>query len=62
MINNYSYLQLGMVTEERDQLRNAVNELKKQKNVEAGDETVNGTLLQVAGPTLILFTSLCCLS
>ncbi|KAL6329237.1 hypothetical protein AAG906_014847 [Vitis piasezkii] len=39
-------LMLGLVTEERDQLRNAINELKKQKNVEAGDETKNGTLLQ----------------
>nr|CAN80545.1 hypothetical protein VITISV_010896 [Vitis vinifera] len=38
--------ELGLVTEERDQLRNAINELKKQKNVEAGDETKNGTLLQ----------------
>ena len=39
-------LMLSLVTEERDQLRNIVNKLKKQKNVEAGDETENGTLLQ----------------
>lgn len=62
MINTYSYLQLGLITEERDQLRNAVNELRKQKNVEAGDETVTGNLLQVAWPTPILFIALYCLS
>ncbi|KAJ9685027.1 hypothetical protein PVL29_017169 [Vitis rotundifolia] len=39
-------LMLSLVIEERDQLRNVVNELKKQKNVEAGDETTNKTFLQ----------------
>ncbi|XP_057976402.1 mitotic spindle checkpoint protein MAD1 [Malania oleifera] len=37
---------LSLVTEERDQLRKVVNELKKQSNVEAGDEVANGTLIQ----------------
>ncbi|CBI23915.3 unnamed protein product, partial [Vitis vinifera] len=39
-------LMLSLVIEERDQLRNVVNKLKKQKNVEVGDETENGILLQ----------------
>lgn len=36
-----------MVTEERDELRNLVNEFKRSKNDEAGDETVSGAVLQV---------------
>lgn len=39
-------LMLSLTAKERDQLRNAVNEFKKQKNVEAGDETTQGTLVQ----------------
>lgn len=36
-----------MITEERDKLRDLVNEFKRLKNDEAGDETVSGTLIQV---------------
>jgi mitotic spindle assembly checkpoint protein MAD1 len=36
-----------MVTEERDELRNLVNEFKRPKNDEAGDEAVSGAVLQV---------------
>ena len=36
-----------MVTEERDELRNLVNEFKRPKNDEAGNETVGGAVLQV---------------
>lgn len=36
-----------MVTEERDELRNLVNEFKRPKNDEAGNETVSGAVLQV---------------
>ncbi|CAB4298385.1 unnamed protein product [Prunus armeniaca] len=39
-------LMLSMVTEERDKLRNVVNELKLAKNDEAGHETSNQTFLQ----------------
>ncbi|CAB4267682.1 unnamed protein product [Prunus armeniaca] len=38
--------ELSMVTEERDKLRNVVNELKLAKNDEAGHETSNQTFLQ----------------
>ncbi|KAG7976849.1 hypothetical protein I3843_05G001500 [Carya illinoinensis] len=37
---------LSMITEERDKLRDLVNEFKRLKNDEAGDETVSGTLIQ----------------
>lgn len=36
-----------MVTEERDKLRNLLNEFKRMKNDEAGDEVASGTLVQV---------------
>jgi hypothetical protein len=36
-----------MVTEERDELRNLVNEFKRPKNDEAGDKAVSGAVLQV---------------
>jgi hypothetical protein len=36
-----------MVTEERDKLRNLLNEFKRLKNDEAGDEIASGTLVQV---------------
>uniref|UniRef100_A0A5B7BXX2 Putative mitotic spindle checkpoint protein MAD1 n=1 Tax=Davidia involucrata TaxID=16924 RepID=A0A5B7BXX2_DAVIN len=39
-------LMLSSVTEERDWLKNAVNELKKHNNVDVGGEMVNGTLVQ----------------
>ncbi|KAM4126170.1 hypothetical protein ACJW30_01G369200 [Castanea mollissima] len=39
-------LMLSMVTEERDKLRNLLNEFKRMKNDEAGDEVVSGTLVQ----------------
>ncbi|KAE8007886.1 hypothetical protein FH972_004445 [Carpinus fangiana] len=39
-------LMLSMVTEERDELRNLVNEFKRPKNDEAGNETVSGAVLQ----------------
>lgn len=38
-------VQLSMVTEERDNLRNTVHQLKRPKNEEAGDE--GGTVVQV---------------
>ncbi|XP_022721324.1 mitotic spindle checkpoint protein MAD1 [Durio zibethinus] len=37
---------LSMVTEERDRLRNVINELKRPKNGEAGDEVASGTVVQ----------------
>ncbi|XWS16638.1 hypothetical protein CRYUN_Cryun34aG0108000 [Craigia yunnanensis] len=40
-------LMLSMVTEERDELRNIINELKRPKNEETGDELASGTVLQV---------------
>ncbi|KAK9286508.1 hypothetical protein L1049_014906 [Liquidambar formosana] len=46
-------LMLSLVTEERDQLRNVVNELKKQKNAEAGDEMAKGTLVQELESSLV---------
>lgn len=36
-----------MVTEERDKLRNLLNEFKRMKSDEAGDEVASGTLVQV---------------
>ncbi|XWS11566.1 hypothetical protein CRYUN_Cryun37aG0009000 [Craigia yunnanensis] len=39
-------LQHFMVTEERDKLRNIINELKRPKNEEAGDEVASGTVVQ----------------
>ncbi|KAL0013020.1 hypothetical protein SO802_000089 [Lithocarpus litseifolius] len=39
-------LMLSMVTEERDKLRNLLNEFKKMKNDEAGEEVASGTLVQ----------------
>ncbi|BFG19989.1 hypothetical protein CerSpe_062630 [Prunus speciosa] len=39
-------LMLSMVTEERDKLRNVINELKLAKNDEAGHETSSQTFLQ----------------
>ncbi|KAH7576024.1 hypothetical protein JRO89_XS02G0279000 [Xanthoceras sorbifolium] len=39
-------LQLSVVTEERDKLRNVVNEIKKSKNDDGGNETANQTLIQ----------------
>ncbi|GMI86128.1 mitotic arrest deficient 1, NITRIC OXIDE-INDUCED EARLY COTYLEDON SENESCENCE 1 [Hibiscus trionum] len=39
-------LMLSMVTEERDKLRNVINESKKHKNEEAGDEVASGTVVQ----------------
>lgn len=36
-----------MVTEERDGLKNVVNELKRPKNDQGGDEAASGVLLQV---------------
>jgi hypothetical protein len=36
-----------MVTEERDRLKNVVNELKRPKNDQGGDEAASGVLLQV---------------
>ncbi|XWS16637.1 hypothetical protein CRYUN_Cryun34aG0108000 [Craigia yunnanensis] len=39
-------LMLSMVTEERDELRNIINELKRPKNEETGDELASGTVLQ----------------
>ena len=36
-----------MVTEERDKLRNIINELKRPKNEEAGDEAAGGMVVQV---------------
>ncbi|XP_062176281.1 mitotic spindle checkpoint protein MAD1 isoform X2 [Alnus glutinosa] len=39
-------LMLSMVTEERDELRNLVNEFKRPKNDEAGDKAVSGAVLQ----------------
>lgn len=39
-------LMLSMVTEERDKLRNLLNEFKRMKNDEAGDEVASGTLVQ----------------
>lgn len=41
-------MQLSSVTEERDRLKNVVDELKKHKNVESGLEIVTETLTQVA--------------
>ncbi|XP_041010924.1 mitotic spindle checkpoint protein MAD1 isoform X2 [Juglans microcarpa x Juglans regia] len=37
---------LSMITEERDKLRDLVNECKRLRNDEQGDETVSGTLIQ----------------
>ncbi|PPR97804.1 hypothetical protein GOBAR_AA22862 [Gossypium barbadense] len=37
---------LSMVTEERNKLSNAINELKRHKNEEAGDEVASGTVVQ----------------
>lgn len=39
--------QLSSVTEERDRLKNVVDELKAQNNVAAGGDLVNGTLFKV---------------
>uniref|UniRef100_A0A2N9HR59 Uncharacterized protein n=1 Tax=Fagus sylvatica TaxID=28930 RepID=A0A2N9HR59_FAGSY len=39
-------LMLSIVTEERDKLRNLLNEFKRLKNDEAGDEIASGTLVQ----------------
>ncbi|KAI5593247.1 hypothetical protein BDE02_03G001700 [Populus trichocarpa] len=39
-------LMLSMVTEERDRLKNVVNELKRPKNDQGGDEAASGVLLQ----------------
>ncbi|KAL5786941.1 hypothetical protein ACOSP7_003890 [Xanthoceras sorbifolium] len=39
-------LTLSVVTEERDKLRNVVNEIKKSKNDDGGNETANQTLIQ----------------
>lgn len=39
-------LMLSSVTEERDQLKNVIDELKKHKNVEAGGDIANGALFQ----------------
>ncbi|PPE02797.1 hypothetical protein GOBAR_DD00166 [Gossypium barbadense] len=39
-------LMLSMVTEERNKLSNAINELKRHKNEEAGDEVASGTVVQ----------------
>ncbi|KAK3037756.1 hypothetical protein RJ639_031127 [Escallonia herrerae] len=39
-------LMLSSVTEERDRLKNAVDELRKIRNVEAGGEIVGGNVLQ----------------
>ncbi|TXG53619.1 hypothetical protein EZV62_018875 [Acer yangbiense] len=39
-------LTLSVVTEERDKLRNVVNEFKKSKNDDGGNETANQTLIQ----------------
>ena len=36
----------SMVTEERDKLRNIINELKRPKNEEVGDEVAGGTVVQ----------------
>ncbi|GMP34309.1 hypothetical protein CsSME_00007227 [Camellia sinensis var. sinensis] len=41
------FWQLSSVTEERDQLKNVIDELKKHKNVEAEGDIVNGALFQV---------------
>lgn len=50
-----------MITEDRDKLRDLVNEFKKPKNDETGDETVSGTLIQVIIFFLLyLFCSLIC--
>lgn len=43
-----------MVTGERDDLRNFVNELKSSKNDEAGDFAASGTLVQVKDIVKIL--------
>ncbi|XP_047341819.1 mitotic spindle checkpoint protein MAD1 [Impatiens glandulifera] len=37
---------ISSVTEERDQLRSVLNELKKQKSVEAGNDVTNATVVQ----------------
>ncbi|XP_052193632.1 mitotic spindle checkpoint protein MAD1 isoform X2 [Diospyros lotus] len=39
-------LMLSSVIEERDRLKNVIDELKKQTNVEAGGDLVNGTLVK----------------
>lgn len=40
-------MQLSVVTEERDKLRNVIDELKRPKNEEAGDEAASGNVVQV---------------
>ena len=48
-MNVVGHSKLSMVTDERDNLKNIVKELKKSKNSEAGDQEASGTgtLVQV---------------
>ncbi|KAI3445547.1 hypothetical protein Pfo_002212 [Paulownia fortunei] len=39
-------LMLGLITEERDRLKNVVKELKERTNLEGGTELVSGTIVQ----------------
>ena len=41
------FSQLSSVTDERNQLKYVVDELNKNNNIEAGGDSVHGTLLQV---------------
>ncbi|XP_039060342.1 mitotic spindle checkpoint protein MAD1-like isoform X1 [Hibiscus syriacus] len=47
-------LMLSMVTEERNKLRNVINESKRHKNEEAGDEMTSGTVVQELESSLVL--------
>lgn len=40
-------MQLASVTDERDRLKNVIDELKKQHNTEGGTEIAGGTFVQV---------------
>uniref|UniRef100_A0A2N9EF89 Uncharacterized protein n=1 Tax=Fagus sylvatica TaxID=28930 RepID=A0A2N9EF89_FAGSY len=44
---------LLIITEERDKLRNLLNEFKRLKNDEAGDEIASGTLVQELESSLV---------
>ncbi|XP_039053624.1 mitotic spindle checkpoint protein MAD1-like isoform X2 [Hibiscus syriacus] len=46
-------LMLSMVNEERDKLRNVINDSKRHKNEEAGDEMTSGTVVQELESSLV---------
>lgn len=48
-------LQISTVTIEKDTLRQVVEELKRTKNDQSGKELIDGNILQVLSPPLLLF-------